>query len=98
MDIFIKDIQLNSELQSLLSSAAKERRLAESKMIIAKAEVESAKLMRSAAECLNSPAAIQMRYLETMRQMGTGIGKLVFVPKEGMKEKVEHMITQGLIL
>lgn len=98
VDIFIKDVQLNPELQNLLSSAAKERRLAESKMINAKAEVESAKLMRSAAECLNSPAAIQIRYLETMRQMGSHINKLVFVPKENMREKVEHMVTQGLLL
>ena len=54
--------------------------------------------MRSAADCLNSTAAIQFRYLDTLKQMGTNINKLVFVPKQGMKEKVEHMVTQGLIL
>ena len=45
-EIFIKDIQLSRDLQDSLSSAAKERRLAESKIIAAKADVESAKLMR----------------------------------------------------
>ena len=98
VDIFFKDIQLSVDLQNLLSSAAKEKRFAESKLISAKAEVECAKLMRTAAECLNSPAAIQMRYLESLKEMGNGLGKLVFVPKEGMREKVEHLITQGLIL
>ena len=49
-EIFIKDIQLSKELQTSLSSAAKERRLAEAKIISARADVESAKLMRQAAE------------------------------------------------
>lgn len=44
--------------------------------------------MRSAADCLNSPAAIQMRYLETLKQMGTNLKKLIFVPKNGMIKKV----------
>lgn len=48
-EIFIKDIQLSAELQELLSSAAKERRLAESKIISAQADVETAKLMKLAA-------------------------------------------------
>lgn len=62
-EIFIKDIQLSKDLQDSLSSAAKERRLAESKIISARADVESAKLMRLAAEELNSKAAMQIRYL-----------------------------------
>lgn len=62
-EIFIKDIQLSRELQDSLSSAAKERRLAESKILSAKADVEAAKLMRQAADELNSKAAMQIRYL-----------------------------------
>lgn len=38
-EIFIKDIQLSKDLQDSLSSAAKERRLAESKIISARADV-----------------------------------------------------------
>ena len=49
-EIFIKDIQLSKDLQDSLSSAAKERRLAESKILSAKADVEAAKLMRLAAD------------------------------------------------
>lgn len=53
-NIYIKDIQLTRDLQDALSSAATELRAASAKMISAKADVESAKLMREAAEYLNS--------------------------------------------
>ena len=49
-----------------MSSAAKERRLAESKKISARADVEAAKMMREAADILNSKSAMQIRYLETI--------------------------------
>jgi erythrocyte band 7 integral membrane protein len=54
----LKDIRLNQDLQDSLSSAAKERRLAESKLISAQADVESAKLMREASDILNSKTAM----------------------------------------
>lgn len=38
-EIFIKDIQLSRDLQDSLSSAAKERRIAQAKIISAKADV-----------------------------------------------------------
>lgn len=79
-EIFIKDIQLSKELQDSLSSAAKERRLAESKIISAKADVESAKLMRLAADELNTKSAMQIRYLETLKQVGKANTKVIFIP------------------
>lgn len=98
VDIFIKDIQLNKELQETLSSAAKERRLAEGKIISAKADVDSAKLMRQAADLLNSKAAMQMRYLETLKMLGNSSNsKVIFIPEMRAKEKLQHMITQGII-
>lgn len=98
VDIFIKDIQLNKELQETLSSAAKERRLAEGKIISAKADVVSAKLMRQAADLLNSKAAMQMRYLETLKMLGnSGNSKVIFIPEMKAKDKLQHMITQGII-
>jgi regulator of protease activity HflC (stomatin/prohibitin superfamily) len=44
--ILIKDMLFSEELQENLSSAAKQQRLGESKIIAAQAEVDSAKLMR----------------------------------------------------
>jgi erythrocyte band 7 integral membrane protein len=97
-NIYIKDIQLSKELQESLSSAAKERRIAESKLISARADVESAKLMRSAADILNSKSAMQIRYLETMKALGQNPStRVIFLPDLKNKEKIQHLITQGMI-
>ena len=96
-EIFIKDIQLSKDLQDSLSSAAKEKRLAESKIISAQADVEAAKLMRLAAEELDSKAAMQIRYLETLKQIGKSNTRVIFIPEMKNKERINHLITQGLI-
>jgi erythrocyte band 7 integral membrane protein len=62
-NILIKDIILNQELQDILAAVAKEKRLAESKILNATAEVESARLMRQTADILSGKAAMQIRYL-----------------------------------
>ncbi|RKP04458.1 hypothetical protein THASP1DRAFT_35499 [Thamnocephalis sphaerospora] len=80
----IKDLQFSHELQQSLSSAATQKRIGESKVIAAKAEVDSAKLMREAAAILNTPAAMQIRYLDTMTQMAkSGQTKVIFMPVPG---------------
>ncbi|KAI8817310.1 stomatin family protein [Fimicolochytrium jonesii] len=79
--ILIKDMNFSQELQQTLSSAAKQQRLGESKIIAARAEVESAKLMREASDILNTPAAMQIRYLETLNSMaGRADTKVIFMP------------------
>ncbi|KAM0749655.1 hypothetical protein T439DRAFT_326534 [Meredithblackwellia eburnea MCA 4105] len=79
--ILIKDIVFSEELQHSLSSAAQQKRIGESKVIAARAEVDSAKLMREAADILSSPAAIQIRQLEALQAMArTANAKCVFVP------------------
>ncbi|KAJ3171735.1 hypothetical protein HDU88_007815 [Geranomyces variabilis] len=79
--ILIKDIQFSQELQETLSSAAKQQRLGESKIIAARAEVESAKLMREASDILSTDAAMNIRYLETMQAMSKTAGtKVIFMP------------------
>ena len=50
--MLIKDIVFSQELQESLSMAAQSKRIGESKVIAARAEVESAKLMRQAADIL----------------------------------------------
>jgi len=79
--ILVKDILFSDELQQSLSSAAQQKRIGESKVIAARAEVDSAKLMREAADILSSPAAIQIRQLEALQNMArTASTKVVFVP------------------
>jgi erythrocyte band 7 integral membrane protein len=68
------------------------------KMITARADVESAKLMRDAAEFLNSSTAMQVRYLETIGLLGNAGGtKICFIQDENDKNKLMHNITQGLL-
>ncbi|CAO3676773.1 hypothetical protein CU097_001206 [Rhizopus azygosporus] len=78
----IKDIILSKSLQESLSSAAQAKRLGESRVISSKADVEAAKLMRDAADILNTPAAIQIRYLETLQAISRNSSgpKTLFVP------------------
>lgn len=82
--VFIKDILLSPDLQFTLSSAAKERKLAESKIISAKADVESAKLMKVSAEILDSKPAMQIRFLETINQITKSPNvRVIFTPDGG---------------
>lgn len=79
--MLIKDIVFSLELQGSLSMAAQSKRIGESKIIAAKAEVESAKLMRQAADILSSAPAMQIRYLEAMQAMAkTANSKVIFLP------------------
>ncbi|KAK5632569.1 hypothetical protein RRF57_008283 [Xylaria bambusicola] len=79
--MLVKDIVFSSELQGSLSMAAQSKRIGESKIIAAKAEVESARLMRQAADILSSAPAMQIRYLEAMQAMAkTANSKVIFLP------------------
>jgi erythrocyte band 7 integral membrane protein len=88
--ILIKDLSFSKELQESLSSAAQAKRIGESKVIAAKAEVDSAKLMREAADILNTQSAMQIRYLETLNGMAkTPHTKIVFLPSSGNNQQVD---------
>lgn len=79
--ILINELVFSDQLQSDLSATAKQIRLGQSKVIIAKAEVESAKLLRQASDILNTPAAIQIRHLDTMLSMSKSRGaQVIFTP------------------
>jgi len=79
--ILIKDITFSADVAASLSSAAQQKRIGESKVIAARAEVDSARLMRQAADILASPAAMQIRQLEALQAMARTAGsKVVFVP------------------
>lgn len=79
--MLIKDIIFSQELQDSLSMAAQSKRTGEAKVIAARAEVESAKLMRQAADILSSAPAMQIRYLEAMQAMAKSANsKVIFLP------------------
>jgi erythrocyte band 7 integral membrane protein len=94
--ILIKDIIFSPEVSASLSSAAQQKRLGESKVIAARAEVDSAKLMRQAADILASPAAMQIRQLEALQQMAKSANsKVVFVPMQLQTDVVGQLNNQG---
>jgi len=79
--MLIRDLIFSRELQETLSMAAQSKRTGEAKIILARAEVESAKLMRQAADILSSAPAMQIRYLEAMQHMAKSAGsKVIFLP------------------
>jgi regulator of protease activity HflC (stomatin/prohibitin superfamily) len=79
--MLIRDLVFSQELQESLSMAAQSKRTGEAKVILARAEVESAKLMRQAADILSSAPAMQIRYLEAMQAMAkTANSKVIFLP------------------
>lgn len=94
--ILIKDIIFSAEVSASLSSAAQQKRIGESKVIAARAEVDSARLMRQAADILASPAAMQIRQLEALQQMAKSANsKVVFVPMQLQSDVVGQMAKQG---
>lgn len=79
----IKDLQFSKDLQESLSAAAQAKRMGNAKVISAKAEVDSAKLMRAAADILNTPAAMQIRYLETMQGLAKAPNtRVIYLPSD----------------
>ncbi|EKM60069.1 uncharacterized protein PHACADRAFT_250938 [Phanerochaete carnosa HHB-10118-sp] len=79
--ILIKDIIFSADVSASLSSAAQQKRIGESKVIAARAEVDAARLMRQAADILASPAAMQIRQLEALQAMSKSAqSKVIFVP------------------
>jgi len=90
--ILIKDIVFSADVAASLSSAAQQKRIGESKVIAARAEVDAARLMRTAADILSSPAAMQIRQLEALQAMAkTASSKVVFVPMQLQSDVVGAM-------
>ncbi|CAK89406.1 unnamed protein product (macronuclear) [Paramecium tetraurelia] len=86
--IFIKDMLMNDELQSSLSNAPKAQRLAQSKIISAQSDVAAAKLLREAADMLDSKAAMQIRYFETVQLIAKNKNpKILFLSMDQQNQK-----------
>lgn len=92
--MLIKDIIFSQQLQDSLSMAAQSKRTGEAKVIAARAEVESAKLMRQAADILSSAPAMQIRYLEAMQAMAKSANsKVIFLP--ATNQTVQSQLAQA---
>lgn len=80
-DIQIIEIVLPKHIQELLATGATAKSEAEAKLISAKTDVKAAELLRAAADQLNTPAAMQMRMLETYKVLAESQNsKIIFLP------------------
>ncbi|XP_050669122.1 stomatin-like isoform X1 [Leptidea sinapis] len=64
----IKDIRLPLQLQKAMAAEAESSRLANAKIIVAKAEIEAMKSLQTATNLLmDNPMSIQLRYLQSLQ-------------------------------
>ncbi|SAM09386.1 hypothetical protein [Absidia glauca] len=96
--ILIKDLTFSKELQESLSAAAQAQRMGRSKIIAAKAEVQSAALMREASDVLSSDVALSIRYLDTMTTLAKAPNtRVIFLPSNANQDTSDPSQVKSLL-
>jgi regulator of protease activity HflC (stomatin/prohibitin superfamily) len=77
----IKDVGIPSDMQRAMARQAEAERDRRAKVINAEAEFQAAARLAEAADLLaRNPAALQLRYLQTLSEIGRGDGSTVLLP------------------
>ena len=77
----IKDVGIPQDMQRAMARQAEAERDRRAKVINAEAEFQAAARLTEAAEMLSrTPAAMQLRYLQTLAEVGKGEGSTVLLP------------------
>jgi regulator of protease activity HflC (stomatin/prohibitin superfamily) len=77
----IKDVGIPQDMQRAMARQAEAERDRRAKVINAEAEFQAAARLAEAADLLSgSPAAMQLRYLQTLADVGKGPGSTVLLP------------------
>jgi regulator of protease activity HflC (stomatin/prohibitin superfamily) len=77
----IKDVGIPQDMQRAMARQAEAERDRRAKVINAEAEYQAAARLAEAAELLSgNPAALQLRYLQTLADVGKGEGSTVLLP------------------
>ena len=77
----IKDVVIPQDMQRAMARQAEAERDRRAKVINAEAEFQAAARLAEAAEVLaGSPSAMQLRYLQTLAEVGKGEGSTVLLP------------------
>jgi regulator of protease activity HflC (stomatin/prohibitin superfamily) len=77
----IKDVGIPGEMQRAMARQAEAERDRRAKVINAEAEFQAATRLAEAAEVLaRNPGAMQLRYLQTLSEVGKGEGSTVLLP------------------
>ena len=77
----IKDVGIPQEMQRAMARQAEAERDRRAKVINAEAEFQAAARLSEAADLLSAnPAAMELRYLQTLSEVGKGEGSTVLLP------------------
>ena len=66
----LSQVQIPDKMKRVLAAAAEARREAEAKFITAEGELRAAKTLAKAAKMLQDPGAMQLRYYQTLTELG----------------------------
>jgi regulator of protease activity HflC (stomatin/prohibitin superfamily) len=81
LTVEIKDVGIPQNMQRAMARQAEAERDRRAKVINAEAEFQAASRLAEAADLLSgSPAAMQLRYLQTLGEVGKGQGSTVLLP------------------
>jgi erythrocyte band 7 integral membrane protein len=81
--VLVQDVILPVEARALFSTGALSKKIAEAQVIAAKADVEAARMMKEAADALNTEAALQIRYIDALDSVSKSNNpKMIFFPAD----------------
>ena len=77
----VKDVKLPNQLQRAMAAEAEASREARAKVIAAEGEQRASSLLKGAADVIeDSPAALQLRYLQTLTQISAEKHSTIIFP------------------
>ncbi|MFM8526609.1 MAG: slipin family protein [bacterium] len=94
----IKDVEIPEQMQRILARQAEAERERRAKIINSEGEFEAAEKLAQAADLISpNPVALQLRYLQTLLEIGSNQNTTVVfpLPLELMKALSPHLAGQG---
>jgi regulator of protease activity HflC (stomatin/prohibitin superfamily) len=77
----IKDVEIPSAMQRAMALGAEAERERRAKIIHAEGEFQASQRLRNAADVISdNPAALQLRYLQTLTEIGAGQNSTIVIP------------------
>ena len=77
----IKDVEIPAEMQHAMALGAQAERERRAKVIHAEGEFQASRRLRHAADVISgNPASLQLRYLQTLTEIGGASGSTVVIP------------------
>ena len=77
----VKDVRLPTSLQRAMAAEAEAAREARAKVIAAEGEMKASKALKEASEVISeSPAALQLRYLQTLTHISAEKNSTIIFP------------------